>query len=115
MAAALLAKFTQRAECRRPLLASGAALLAEYSEKDPYWGRGRRSGGANYLGRLLMAVRDLLRQQPATQGSVRGTPTGAAGSLRGLRLVWLVWFCKYLAQVFGCGMAWHCRYYNIFF
>eukprot|EP00667_Euglena_gracilis_P009723 EG_transcript_9884 len=65
MAAALLAKFTQRAECRRPLLASGAALLAEYSEKDPYWGRGRRSGGANYLGRLLMAVRDLLRQQPA--------------------------------------------------
>ena len=62
MRTALRAKFTQHPDLRDQLLATGDADLIEHTENDSYWGDGGDGSGKNMLGRLLMEVRDELRQ-----------------------------------------------------
>jgi ribA/ribD-fused uncharacterized protein len=61
MHAAVLAKFTQHAELRTMLLATGDARLVEHTDSDDYWGDGGDGSGRNRLGEILMRVRDALR------------------------------------------------------
>lgn len=61
MRAALLAKFSQNKQARQALLATGDAMLVEHTWHDSFWGDAGDGTGRNTLGRLLMAVRDLLR------------------------------------------------------
>ena len=60
---ALLAKFTQHADLRGILLATGEATIVEHTKNDAYWGDGGDGGGKNQLGRILMRVRDELRSK----------------------------------------------------
>ena len=64
MRAAVLAKFTQHAELRALLLSTGDAKLVEHTENDDYWGDGGDGSGKNMLGRILMQVRESLREAP---------------------------------------------------
>lgn len=61
MDSALRAKFGQNLDLQGMLLATGDAELIEDSTHDPFWGIGRDGQGANWLGRLLMKVRQELR------------------------------------------------------
>jgi ribA/ribD-fused uncharacterized protein len=58
---ALLAKFTQHKYLEELLLETGDCVLVEHSKKDSYWGDGGDGSGENMLGRLLMIVRDEIR------------------------------------------------------
>jgi ribA/ribD-fused uncharacterized protein len=57
------AKYAQNAGLAARLLATGAAELIEDSESDGYWGIGKDGIGPNWAGRVLMEVRDHLRQR----------------------------------------------------
>lgn len=59
---ALRAKFTQHPDLGERLRATGEASLVEYSRRDAYWADGGDGHGLNRLGRLLMRVRDELRE-----------------------------------------------------
>jgi ribA/ribD-fused uncharacterized protein len=59
---ALRAKFSQHADLRELLLATGDAKLVEHTGNDAYWGDGGDGSGKNRLGQLLMRVRDELRE-----------------------------------------------------
>jgi hypothetical protein len=61
MRQALLAKFSQHRRLKAQLLATGSATLVERTRRDAYWGDGGDGHGQNRLGRLLMQVRDQLR------------------------------------------------------
>lgn len=61
MREALRAKFTQHPDLRAALLATGDALLVEHTGNDRFWGDGGDGTGKNWLGRLLMELRELLR------------------------------------------------------
>lgn len=63
MAEVVRAKFTQHADLRRILLETGDATIVEHRAKDSYWGDGPDGSGKNMLGRILMRVRDELRQE----------------------------------------------------
>ena len=65
MLTALLAKFSQHADLRQQLLATGDATLVERSPRDAYWGDGGDGRGLNRLGQLLMRVREEMRQRQA--------------------------------------------------
>ena len=58
---AVLAKFTQHADLRGVLLATGDATIVEHTSNDAYWGDGGDGGGRNKLGQILMRVREELR------------------------------------------------------
>ena len=62
MRAAVLAKFTQHADLCALLLSTGDAKLVEHTQNDDYWGDGGDGTGKNMLGRLLMQVRETLRE-----------------------------------------------------
>jgi len=47
-------------ELTQRLLATGQRVLVEDSPTDSYWGMGTDGTGANHLGRILMAVREVL-------------------------------------------------------
>ena len=66
MAAVLEAKFTQNPDLAARLIATGNRPLIEGNTwRDTFWGVSARTGrGENHLGRLLMALRDRLREQP---------------------------------------------------
>jgi len=64
MRRAIRAKFTQNAELARMLLSTGTAELVEDSKSDSFWGAGADGSGENWLGRLLMELRDELRTSP---------------------------------------------------
>ncbi len=64
---AVLAKFSQHQELRDVLLATGEAKLVEHTTNDGYWGDGGDGSGKNMLGRILMQVRDKLREQESEQ------------------------------------------------
>lgn len=66
MLQAVRAKFTQHAELRELLLATGDETLVEHSKSDAYWGDGGDGSGRNTLGRILMQVRAELRRSAAT-------------------------------------------------
>ncbi len=58
---AVLAKFTQHADLRGILLATGDATIVEHTKNDSYWGDGGDGSGKNMLGRILVRVRNELR------------------------------------------------------
>jgi ribA/ribD-fused uncharacterized protein len=64
MLTALRAKFSQHADLRDLLSATGDARLVEHTGNDAYWGDGGDGSGKNRLGALLMRVRDELRAGP---------------------------------------------------
>lgn len=61
MREALRAKFTQHLDLRAALLATGDALLVEHTANDRFWGDGGDGKGKNWLGKLLMELREALR------------------------------------------------------
>ena len=58
----VLAKFTQHLGLRDLLLATGDAILIEHTRQDSFWADGGDGTGENWLGKILMVVRDELRQ-----------------------------------------------------
>ena len=58
----LRAKADQHEYVRRKLLATGDRELIEDSWRDDFWGWGPNRDGQNWLGRLWMEVRDVLRE-----------------------------------------------------
>ncbi len=63
MREAVEAKFRQHDDLRALLLATGEAKLIEHTENDDFWGDGGDGSGRNELGRVLMAVRERLREE----------------------------------------------------
>lgn len=61
MREAVRAKFTQHADLREMLLATGTATLVEHTTNDAYWGDNGDGSGRNMLGRILMDIREELR------------------------------------------------------
>ncbi len=68
---ALVSKFVQHPDLLRILLKTGDKLIVENTalvgrsgHDDPFWGNGKEFSGENYLGRLLMALRSLIRENP---------------------------------------------------
>jgi ribA/ribD-fused uncharacterized protein len=57
MRKAVRAKFTQHPDLRASLLATGDAKLVEHTENDTYWADGGDGSGKNWLGRILMEIR----------------------------------------------------------
>jgi ribA/ribD-fused uncharacterized protein len=57
---AVAAKFTQYANLREILLATGDAKIVEHTKNDNYWGDGDGSG-KNMLGHILMKIRNTLQ------------------------------------------------------
>ena len=62
----VLAKFTQHEEIRATLLGTGDAVLVEHTRNDDYWGDSGDGHGKNKLGKILMSVREQLRQEQTT-------------------------------------------------
>lgn len=58
---AVKAKFSQHRDLQTLLLETGEATLVEHTENDAYWGDGGDGKGKNKLGKILMRVRDELR------------------------------------------------------
>ena len=65
MRKAVTAKFAQHDALRTLLLSTGDAKIVEHTANDDYWGDGGDGSGKNMLGRILMEVRDELRQVEA--------------------------------------------------
>lgn len=61
MRAIIMAKAEQHEYVRRKLLATGDRELIEDSWRDDFWGWGPNRDGQNWLGKLWMEVRQLLR------------------------------------------------------
>ena len=57
----VLAKFCQNHGPRSILLGTGTLPLVENAIHDPYWGRGCSGTGVNRLGKILMLVRDHIK------------------------------------------------------
>ncbi|MDD3900674.1 MAG: NADAR family protein [Fermentimonas sp.] len=59
---AVYAKFTQYPELQELLLSTEDAILIEHTKNDSYWGDGGDGTGKNMLGKILMKVRDKLKE-----------------------------------------------------
>ncbi len=59
---AVLTKFLTHLDIQAILLETGDRLLVENSVTDYYWGCGKDKTGQNHLGKLLMRVRQEIRQ-----------------------------------------------------
>ncbi len=59
-----LAKFTQHENLKELLLSTGSEKIVEASPYDYFWGEGADGSGKNYLGRILMEVREDIRKKP---------------------------------------------------
>jgi len=57
---ALKAKFTQHTDLQTILLATGNAWLVEHTKNDTQWADGDDGRGTNYLGKLLIILRESL-------------------------------------------------------
>ncbi|BDD06787.1 NADAR family protein [Aureibacter tunicatorum] len=57
----VMAKFSQHEELRELLLSTKDSKLVEHTENDDYWGDGGDGTGKNRLGKILMKVRENLR------------------------------------------------------
>ncbi|WP_085442658.1 NADAR family protein [Magnetofaba australis] len=62
MAELLWAKFTQHADLAELLLATGEAEIVKHSPFDTEWSDGGDGRGQNWMGRLIMVVREKLRE-----------------------------------------------------
>ncbi len=60
MRRAVLAKFTQHDDLRAILLGTGDARIVEHTANDSEWGDGGDGSGLNWLGKILMEVREQL-------------------------------------------------------
>lgn len=69
MRKAVLRKFESHADIRAVLLATEAEELVENAPGDYYWGCGQEGTGQNKLGKILMAVRAVLRERQQTEFS----------------------------------------------
>jgi N-glycosidase YbiA len=58
MREAVLKKFLTHSDIREILLATGNQVLVENSPRDYFWGCGADFSGENYLGKILMSVRE---------------------------------------------------------
>jgi ribA/ribD-fused uncharacterized protein len=63
MSDAVYTKFSQHKSLLNLLLSTGEQRIIESSPYDSYWGEGKDKKGENYLGKILMEVRDRLRQE----------------------------------------------------
>jgi ribA/ribD-fused uncharacterized protein len=63
MLEALRAKFSQNEDLKEILLGTGDATLVEHTKNDKYWGDGGDGSGKNMLGKLLMQVREEIREK----------------------------------------------------
>ena len=61
MRTAIRAKFTQHEDLKQLLLSTGNSILVEDSPHDYFWGCGKLKTGKNMLGKLLMELREELR------------------------------------------------------
>ena len=61
MRKAVRAKFAQHRDIRDVLLGTGTATIVEHTTNDRFWGDGGDGTGENWLGRILMEVREELR------------------------------------------------------
>jgi N-glycosidase YbiA len=61
MRRAIRLKFETHSELRELLLSTGEAEIVEDSPVDSYWGCGKDGSGRNMTGKILMEVRDALR------------------------------------------------------
>ena len=59
----VLTKFLTHTDIQKILLDTGDELIVEDSPIDYYWGCGREKTGQNHLGKILMKVRQEIRQQ----------------------------------------------------
>lgn len=64
MRKAVLKKFETHAGIRETLLATGDEEIVENSPTDYYWGCGADGSGKNMLGKILVEVREILRERP---------------------------------------------------
>lgn len=80
MKTALTAKFSQRKELKKLLLDTGYAILVEHAPLDPYWGDGGNGTGLNMLGKLLMEVRNELRNNTGKGSGLRPSALANGGS-----------------------------------
>lgn len=62
MTRALYVKIGSHPEIRSELLATGDQMLVENSQFDYFWGCGRDKRGLNHYGKILMNVRNKLRE-----------------------------------------------------
>jgi hypothetical protein len=62
MRRAVLKKFETHANIRETLLSTGDEELIENAPGDYYWGIGKTGAGKNMLGKILMEVRQTLRE-----------------------------------------------------
>jgi ribA/ribD-fused uncharacterized protein len=67
MRKAVFAKFSSHADIRAILLGTSDAILVEHTRNDDYWGDGGDGHGKNKLGKILMSVREELRQRESAQ------------------------------------------------
>ena len=65
MRAAVRQKFTTHKDIQQTLLDTGDEEIVEHAPSDYYWGIGADGSGKNMLGRILMEVRDQLRNEHA--------------------------------------------------
>ena len=61
MRAIVTAKFTGNADLKKILLDTGDAILVEHTVNDSFWADGGDGSGQNMLGKILMEVRDRIR------------------------------------------------------
>ncbi len=74
------AKFSQNPDLGALLLATGTAELIEDSPSEAFWGSGRDGAGQNWAGRVLMEVRERLRQRQLNKAQVNEAQAAPATS-----------------------------------
>ena len=60
---AVFAKFNQNEDLKELLLNTGNAMLIEHTKNDSYWADGEDGSGLNKLGKILMKVREILKDK----------------------------------------------------
>jgi ribA/ribD-fused uncharacterized protein len=68
MRRAVRAKFEAHEELRTLLLSTGDKKIVEAATRDDFWGCGADGSGKNWLGRILMEIRDELRKTNRLEG-----------------------------------------------
>lgn len=61
MRKAVHAKFTQHQDLRKLLVETGDAIIVEHTKNDKFWGDGGNGHGQNWLGKILMEIREEIK------------------------------------------------------
>ena len=67
---AVSAKFKQHPQLKKLLLDTGNAILIEKTKQDNFWADGGDGSGQNYLGKILMMVREELKQGKSKEKTI---------------------------------------------